>query len=244
MKELKYEPNPGKSLLIQDGSDSYLRIPIKTKVFYKNDDLAKELNSLLQKKLKEGDIVFISEKCVACTQGRAIPCDQINPGKWARLLSHFVTHSPYGIGLSMPETMEMAIQECGLWRILAAAFAAAIARLFHLHGIFYQIAGNKARAIDGPCSFTIPPYNQAVVLAPLNPNETAAALADTLGCEVAIVDINDLGAEILGVSSSSIDPQQLKRLLKDNPLGQSDQSTPVGILRKWDENELNIVLTN
>ena len=60
---------------------------------------------------------------MACTQSRAIPMEDIKPRKLAVTLSRYVTKTP-GIGLGIPETMEMALQECGTLRILFAAFAA------------------------------------------------------------------------------------------------------------------------
>lgn len=38
--------------------------------------------------------------------------------------------NPYGIGLGIPETMEMALQECGTIRILFAAAVSAVGKLF------------------------------------------------------------------------------------------------------------------
>src|SRR3546814_2607535 len=64
-------------------------------------------------------------------------------------------------------------------------------RSFGRKGDFYRIAGDKARAIDGPTSGTIPPYNKAVVLGPERPREVARHLKALLGgiAEVAVVDI-------------------------------------------------------
>ena len=52
------------------------------------------------------------------------------------------------------------------------------------------------------------------------------------GMRVAIVDINDLGANILGFSQKEPTMDQLAKVLGDNPLGQSSESTPMGIIRK------------
>ena len=52
-----------------------------------------------------------------------------------------------------------------------------------------------------------------------------------IGFEVAIVDINDLEGQILGVSSKSMRKDLYARILKDNPLGQDDQQTPMGLIR-------------
>ena len=49
---------------------------------------------------------------------------------------------------------------------------------------------------------------------------------------VAIVDINDLGANILGFSEKEPSMDQIAKILGDNPLGQSSESTPMGIIRK------------
>ena len=108
--------------------------------------------------------MFITEKAVACTQRRAIPMKDIHPRPLAKFLCKFVLKTPYGIGLGIPETMEMALQECGTIRILFAAAVSAVGKLFGIRGWFYKVAGYKARSIDGPCDYTLPPYNEYVVL--------------------------------------------------------------------------------
>ena len=46
-----------------------------------------------------------------------------------------------------------------------------------------------------------------------------------------MVDINDLGGNILGSTLSKTDEKTLLAVLRDNPLGQGHQSTPLGIVR-------------
>ncbi|MDL2233716.1 F420-0--gamma-glutamyl ligase [Ruminococcaceae bacterium OttesenSCG-928-L11] len=224
--------NEGKSLTIELDGVKYDRIPLKTHVITDKDKLSDVFAKYVKPVAQEGDIAFISEKAVACTQKRAIPMKDIRPRWLARTLCRFVYKNPYGIGLSIPETMEMALRECGVLRILFAAFISAIGKLFGRRGWFYQIAGDKARAIDGPCDCTIPPYNEYVVLGPVNPDEAAKEAALSAGCPVAVVDINDLGGNILGTSDAAMDRPWLVRALKDNPLGQSDEQTPIGLIRR------------
>ena len=182
-----------------------------------------------------GDVLFISEKCVACTQRRAIPLADIKPRKLAYKLSAHVTKTPHGIGLGMPETMEMALREVGSLRILFAAAISVIGKkIFRKKGWFYAVAGYRARSIDGPCHNTIPPYNHYVVLGPLKPDQVAKDIAARVGYDVAIVDINDLEGQILGASSKAVNKKLYARILKDNPLGQDDQQTPMGIIRRVD----------
>ena len=143
-----YSANPGKNLVrAVDGID-YLRIPVKTHLITKDDDMVDVVNKYPREKMQPGDILFISEKAVACTQSRAIPMEDIKPRKLAITLSRYVTKTPAGIGLGIPETMEMALQECGTLRILFAAFCSVIGKIFGQRGWFYNVAGPKARGID------------------------------------------------------------------------------------------------
>ena len=231
-EQTDYSANPGKRLVRTVDGEDWLRIPVKTHLITKEDDMADVVVRYPKPLMREGDILFISEKAVACTQNRAIPMEDIKPRKLAVTLSRYVTKTPAGIGLGIPETMEMALQECGTLRILFAAFCSVIGKILGKKGWFYIVAGPKARGIDGPTEGTIPPYDHYVVLTPADPMGTAKRLAQALGHPVAIVDINDLGANILGFSEKRPTLDWLARALGDNPLGQGSESTPMGILRK------------
>ena len=227
------EANAGKALTVEVEGAKYSRIPIRTRVVMPGDDLDAFIREYATDVVAPGDIFFVTEKIVAITQGRSYLVEDIKPRRLALFLSKFVVRTPYGIGLGMPETMEMAIRECGTLRILFAAAVAAVTKAFGRKGDFYRIAGDKARAIDGPTSGTIPPYNKAVVLGPERPREVARHLKEMLGgsAEVAVVDINDLGGNILGSTLDKAGDRRLVAILKDNPLGQGHQSTPLGVVR-------------
>ncbi len=222
----------GKPAKITAAGRTFIRCPVVTPVISAGDDLSAILQTSLTGRLRLGDLVFLSEKCVACAQGRAIPLEQIKPRPLAVFLSKYVRKSPYGIGLSMPETMEVALRECGVPRILLASVAGALGRLLRKTGWFYRIAGRKPAGIDGPCPNTLPPYNRYVVPAPLHPQQVCRELAQSLGCPVAIVDVNDFGAEILGCSHPQWDQTLLVQPLRDTPRGQCDEQPPAGILRE------------
>lgn len=232
MEELK--PNVGKNDIIVVDGVSYQRLPIRTHLITDKDNILDVAEKYGSPVLTEpDDILFISEKCVACTQKRAIPLEDIKPRKLATWLSKHVTKTSHGIGLGMPETMECALREVGTLRILFAAAISVIGKkIFRKKGWFYAVAGYRARSIDGPCHNTIPPYNHYVVLGPLKPDQVAAQIKERVGHEVCIVDINDLEGQILGTSSKKLDKKLYARVLKDNPLGQDDQQTPMGIIRR------------
>lgn len=228
------EPNAGKSLEVDVPGGRFQRIPVKTPLIGPDDDIVEVARSYASDQLADGDVLFITEKIVAITQGRAYPVAEIRPRRLATFLSRFVTKTPAGIGLGMPETMEMALRECGTPRILAAAVVAAVTKRFGRSGDFYRVAGWKAQSIDGPTSGTIPPYDSHVVLAPAEPHRVAARVRRALGdrVHVLISDINDLGGNILGSTLDADTTRELLAVLQDNPLGQGTQSTPMGIIRR------------
>jgi F420-0:gamma-glutamyl ligase-like protein len=217
---------------IEFGGEKFLRIPIKTHVISNEDEIVDVAKKYTEGRLEKDDIVFITEKAVAITQERAYPVKEITPSRLAVFLSGYVTKTSAGIGLGIPETMEMALRECGALRILLAAAIGAAGKLFGRKGDFYRVAGYRASSIDGPTQNTLPPYNNYVVLGPLYPDRVAKEVSSAIGRDVIIVDLNDLGGKILGRSNRRIDRDRMFGILRDNPLGQSREQTPMGIIRK------------
>ncbi|MDR2647598.1 MAG: coenzyme F420-0:L-glutamate ligase [Oscillospiraceae bacterium] len=226
-------PNEGKSLEVTTTQGVFLRYPIKTHVVMKDDVLEQLLEQYVKPHIQPQDALYISEKIVAITQGRAFDIDDIKVSKLANLLCKFVYKSPYGIGLGSPWTMQLAIDDIGVPKILFAAFCSAVTKPFGMRGVFYKIVGDKGRAIDGPCDYTLPPYNHYAKLAPKDPNGVAARLSTYLGGNpVVIMDANDIGREVLGVSDRSVSIDLCKEIFRDNPLGQKDQCTPLCLVRQ------------
>lgn len=226
------EPNAGKDLTIAIADGMWERLPVKTHIVTKNDNITDVVKKYASLHLQRGDIVFVSERIVAISQGRAWPIKDIKPSWLAKLLVKFVHKSPYGIGLGSPWTMELAIREAGTLRILIGAIATVIMKPFGMKGVFYRVVGNNINAIDGPCSYTLPPYNDYAKLGPAQPEKVARDLAKEIGCSVVIMDANDLGVNVLGKSDQNTSDDFCKEVFKDNPLGQSTQQTPICIVRK------------
>ncbi|MGZ6869629.1 MAG: asparagine synthase (glutamine-hydrolyzing) [Frankiaceae bacterium] len=236
--------NEGRHLVLVAGAPArpWLRAPLRSRLISSGDDLTAALREALATSgagLRPGDLLATSEKVVAISQGRSLPLAEIHPTRLARTLSRFVSRTPVGIGLGVPETMQLALDEVGPARIVRAAVAAAVTRPFGAHGVFYRIVGTQVSAIDGPTPHTIPPYNTHAKRAPEDPAGVAAALSRALSAdaggpvEVAVIDVNDIGANILG-ASPGVDERLLADLLADNPLGQGGESTPFLLVRSLD----------
>ena len=106
--------NEGRALDVVVNSQTYRRLPIKTHVITSNDTITGVVTTYAPPHLKPRDVLFVSERVVAITQGRAYKITDINPSWLAKTLSRYVHKSPYGIGLASPWTMELAAREVGL----------------------------------------------------------------------------------------------------------------------------------
>ncbi len=240
-------PHPDRHLFQWSTVDHHVygRVPVRTQLFERGDDLTAGLLDALDAlpaaaHLRDGDIVAISEKAVAICQGRSYPVADLHPSPLARRLAGFVKKTPAGIGLGIPETMELAIREVGAPRIVLAAAAAAAGKVVGRKGDFYRVAGPVVRAIDGPTRGTIPPYDTHAKLGPDRPDQVATGLARAFGARaeggaggtvrVAIIDANDRGVNVLGLSPG-LGEDLVESLFRDNPLGQGSQQTPVALIR-------------
>ena len=218
---------------VEVNGDTYARIPIKTHLISPEDNIVDVVVKYTDNILKSSDIVFVSEKATAASQGRAYYLSEIKPGWWAKFLSRYVKKVPYGIGLGCPYTMEMAIRECGLFRILLAAAVHMFSKyILRREGDFYRVAGMQAALIDGPVEYAIPPFNQMVVLGPKDPEGIAQQIAEAVEAKACIVDVNDIGGAWVIGASSDVDRKKVEQIINDNPLGQTDEQTPMGIIRK------------
>jgi asparagine synthase (glutamine-hydrolysing) len=237
----RFAPNPPHHLFAQSTTNGkiYARIPVHTQLFVNGDSLEQGVLDALAERLggdasepglQADDVVAISEKAVAICQGRSFPVEEVRVRPLARILSRFVGRTASGIGLGIPATMELAIREVGAGRILTATAASAVTKPFGIQGVFYRVAGPAVRAIDGPTRGTIPPYDGHAKMGPEDPEGVARDLAAKLGVGVAIIDANDIGVNVLG-TSSGVDAAVVESLLRDNPLGQGAQQTPVALLR-------------
>lgn len=225
-----YISNPGKKISIIVDSITYLRYPVRTKAITAKDNLDTIIRRFVCPLIKQNDILIISERIVAITQGRSFLIQDIKPSWWAHFLSRFVSKHPGGIGLKSSYTMELAIREATLFRILFASVIAMLTRPFGVRGLFYHFAGSNINAIDGPCEYSFPPGNKSAKLGPKNPMEVAMRIAKLFNLAVAIIDANDYGMRVLGCSKE-IDKNLIKKIFRDNPLGQSCEQTPFGIVR-------------
>jgi hypothetical protein len=246
------EANAGKELVVDVDGERWARVPLQTDLFARGDDLEGRVTAYVSAAaaavaeapdlvpgLGRRWYVVISEKIVAISQGRSYFTWEINPSKAARVLSRFVIRTPHGLGLGTPWTMQLAIEEAGLPRIVVAAGAGAVGKLVRQKGWFYRVAGHRVNAIDGPTEYSAYPSNVSAKLPPKDPEKVATALRKAIAASlpmvaaehfggVVVIDSNDLGREVLGQDTDLAD-EFFKKLFVDNPFGQGRQQTPIAL---------------
>ena len=134
---MEIKANEGKKINITVDGVEYMRIPCKTKLVTKDDNLGDVLDEYTKEIRQPGDMIFVSEKIVAISQGRAYPISEMNPSWLAKFLVKFVYKSPHGIGISSPYTMQLALEDVGLPRLFLGCVAAAVTKPFGIRGAFY-----------------------------------------------------------------------------------------------------------
>lgn len=248
-----FTPNEGKQIDIKVENKTYSRFPIKTELFAKGDNypekIWKQLGNFLSIFEKETKfkalldkpwILVCSEKIVAISQGRSYFIWDINPDFWGKTLSKFVKKTPYGIGLGSPWTMQIAINEVGLPRILFASLASVVTKPFGMKGVFYHIAGREVASIDGPTEYSLYPSNVSAKLGPTQPKKAAESIRHYIESElskemrqnfqgVVVIDANDLGRDILG-NATKHDDKLIAEIFRDNPMGQGSEQTPLTLV--------------
>ena len=250
-----YEPNAGQTLdLTTSLGEPVRRYPVRTELFSRDDDLDTRVLEYVDRffaglpsagpdhaaATRGPWWFFLSEKVVAITQGRSYFVWDIKVGRPARVLSRYVTRTPAGIGLGSPFTMQLAIQEAGLPRVLYASAGGAVGKVLGRKGMFYELVGNDINAIDGPTEYSAYPSNVSAKLAPKDPDVVAARLSSAIRqrvpepwrssfCGTVIMDANDIGRNVLG-SDVPGDWARFEEMFADNPLGQGGEQTPMAMV--------------
>lgn len=230
---MDFKANEGKKVEIEADNKIYLRHAIKTKFIQEGDNYIDIFEEYVKPIYKEGDIVSCSEKIISLCQKRTIKREEIKVGFWAKFLSKFASHPETGIGVGEAIKMQYAINTVGLLKVLYASIVSAITKAFGKKGVFYEIVGPEVSGLDGFYGKVWKEYENIGIRIPENPDDVCNEIKSKLGITTMIVDANDLGQEILGKAEELKGKDSfLKKLIKDNPAGQSRECTPLILIRE------------
>lgn len=218
---------------VSDGEVSYERLAIQTHFVERGESYLDLINRYVTPIAQSGDILSISEKVITMCQNNVVEKKDVTVGFWARFLSRFASSNKHGIAMDEPYKLQLAINLAGLPRILLASFCSAVTKLFGKKGVFYKIAGHGIDGIDGfYLGSSFPTYHNLALLNPKEPELVCSEIETNSGIPCILVDANDLSIVIFGRSPSvKLSDDAIKNLLRDNPAGQSDELTPLILLR-------------
>ena len=202
-------------------------LPIRTHLLGTLDDPAQVLQHYAGALLQPGDVLTIAETPLAVMQGRYNHPANLQPSSLARLLCR-VFHPTSSLATACG--LQTLIDNVGPARVLCAWLVGTALKVVGSKGWFYRLAGEQARLIDDVTG-TTPPYDQTIVLGPVDSAAVCRQLAAELGVAVAVVDVNDLGRVKVLASSPGCDEELLMRALKPNPAGNANERTPLVLVR-------------
>lgn len=224
-----------KKLIIEIDGQKWTRYPIKTHFVGVDDNLDDIIKKYILPVSQNGDILALGQKIISILQKRVIYKKDIRVGFWAKFLSKFAKKTPYGFSVGNPLKMQVAINLAGLPRIIFAGVCSVIMKLFGVSGTFYRVAGHQINEIDGFYGKFYPQYQDMGILGPVDCDKLCDGLRNRFGFSFFVADVNDLGGNVLGRSDDLFGSEDLLlKILKDNPAGQSNEQTPIIIIRKND----------
>ena len=220
--------------IISAAGKVYGRMAVQTHFIARGESYCDQILRYVVPVYQNGDILSISEKVISMCQNHVVEKKDVTVGFWAKTLSRFASTNNHGVAMDQPYKLQLAIDLCGLPRILLAVFCSAVTKLVGIHGVFYRIAGHEIAGIDGfypESAFAL--YRDIALLNPITPGKVCREIENKCGVSCMVVDANDLNVEILGKSDSlaGIPDGELSSIIRDNPAGQADECTPFILLR-------------
>jgi hypothetical protein len=203
-------------------------VPVRTALVHPGDDLLSIVGDAVSGIARSGDVIALSETALAIAQGQAIAAQAVRPSKLAYILCR---RAGALATVNQPESLQIVIDQVGVAKVLYAVLMHVAGRAIGRRGVFYEILGEAVTAIDGYTG-TMPPFERSIVLAPRDPASFAQSVFERTGVACAVVDANDLQrAKVLG-ASRGVNTQLVAKTLLSNPHGNSDEQTPIVVL-KW-----------
>ncbi len=240
---MEFKANEGKKVEIEVNDEKYLRHAIETHYVKIGESYIDIMEKYVKPIYEEGDIISISEKIIGLCQERVVYKKDVKVGPLAKFLSKFAMRSDAGVGVDNPYKMQFAINICGRLKVIWAAIAGGFCKIFGKHGVFYEIVGPEISGLDGFYGEVFEDYADFGIRIPENPTRVCNEMYEKLGIKAMIVDANDFNVEILGKADSiELDEATLKALIKDNPAGQAKTLTPIILIRKANEKDLQEVV--
>lgn len=204
-------------------------IPVHIRILTNKDNIVDAILEYAGDQITDRDIVCSAESVVAITQNRYVRPEELKICWQARLMNRFV---PGEGSMASIYGMQAAMNEEGKWNMLYSFILGAVSKLFGKPGVFYARC-RQASLIDDVTG-TMPPFDKCLVYGPANTNQVCEEIKKATGAYGAVIaDVNDLKrAAVLG-RSKGLNPEEIAKILIDNPFGNDNQKTPIVIIKNF-----------
>ena len=208
-------------------TNRYKAIAVKTDLLGSFDNPIDTVINYCKDITRKNDILTIGETPLAIMQGRYVAPQNIEYSIFSKILCYFFHPTS---SLATACGMQLLIDKIGITRITISLIVGFLFKIIGIKGIFYRLTGFESSLIDD-ISGTVSPYDKSIVMGPIDSKLFCDNLSKRLDVEVAVVDVNDLGGvKILASSNNSVN-NILNEILKVNPAGNSDEKTPIVLIR-------------
>ena len=222
-----------RGILKKKEKKSYQRYAVQTHFIEVGEDKCELVERYIRPLYKKGDVLSFGAKVMAMCEKTVRTKEQVKPGFWAKLLAPRASETTAGIGMHDPYKLQLAIDMVGAPKVVFAAIASAVTKLFGVKGVFYKIVGPGVAGIDGfyyRSSFER--YKSLALINPENAEERCDEILGKTGIPTVLMDANDIDQNQLGKCHGfPLTDAQIQDALKDNPSGQGDELTPFILIR-------------
>lgn len=215
------------------GGRTYQRVPVKTHMVGIGEDLAGVIALYAADRITPETTLCLSQKFVSICRGDVRHISDVQETRLARLIVKYVQKNDNGdIGYSHPKKMQVAIDQAGYARMVAATVGGGFSKfVLRRRGDFYRIAGHHISEIDGFNPDAMAPFDEYAMLPSPDPDAICDQLAQRFGCAAYIIDGNNINVEIVGRSANlPLSVADAREVMLDNPMGQGDELTPVFLI--------------
>ena len=219
------------------GGRSYLRIPVRTHLVTIGEDLGGVIALYAAEQITAESTICLSQKFVSICTAQVRHISDVHDTWLARLIVRYVTKNDNGdIGYSHPKKMQVAIEQAGYPRMIAAVVGGGFSKFaLRRRGDFYRIAGNHIAEIDGFNPDAMAPFDQYAMLPHPDPDALCDELARRFGCAAYMIDGNNINVEVVGRSANmAMSDEVAREVMLDNPMGQGDELTPIFLIQPAD----------
>jgi asparagine synthase (glutamine-hydrolysing) len=240
---MEYYANAGKKVEIEANGKTYKRHVVKIDYVPVNTSINGLVENYIIPIYKKGDILYISKTLVSICTSQVLYRFDIHVSNLAKNITKNISLIRNANNIVNTYAMQVAIYLIGIIKAMYASLLASFSsNSIEAREKFIKYAGQPVTLIGGLISDSFPEYENFAILPPVGATEICAEIRKKYGITCFIGAMDDSTFNLIACSRDmKISAEELKNIIKDNPLGEKTTSTPLCIIRnaELDKEEIN-----